>query len=186
MAGRDSSEEEEHWKKRKKKEREAKALDAQEAQLWAEKEEKERKEREEDKHLAWEKLLNQLQKEKYSHECPELTAYRKKHITMEQMESINLDDHTAYLNHICLDKSQYPYRNVMSCRRLLDLLEEHGWQEKVDKVRTVIDKGLNSYAPTRLLSPSAPVIEPKFFIRVIQKSNGKIIDRWEGSEHRSP
>ena len=92
------------------------------------------------------------------------------------MESINLDDHTAYLNLIRRDKSQYPHQNVMSCHRLLDLLEEHGQKEKADKVWAVIDKGLNSYAPTGMLTPSDPVIEPKFFIRVIQKSNGKIID----------
>ena len=45
----------------------------------------------------------------------------------------------------------------------------------------MIDKGLNSYAPTGMLTPSTPVIEPKFFIRVIQKSNGKIIDRRDGN-----
>ena len=69
----------------------------------------------------------------------------------------------------------------MSCHWLLDLLEEHGWKEKADKVWAVIDKGLNSYAPTGMLTPSDPVIEPKFFIRVIQKSNGKIIDRRHGN-----
>ena len=158
-AGRDSSKEEERHKKRKKKEKEAKAWDAQEAQLWAEREEKEK---EEDKRLAQEKLINQLWKEKYSHECP--TSYWKKHITMEQRESINLDDHTTYLTDIWQDKSQYPYQNVMSCCQLIDLLEEHGQKEKANKVRTVIDKGLNSYAPTGKLSPSAPVIKPKFFI----------------------
>ena len=88
---------------KEKKEKDAKARDAREAQLWVEREEKER---EEDKHLTQQKLINQLRKEKYSHECPELTTYQKKHITIEQMESINLDDHTTYLNLIRRDKSQ--------------------------------------------------------------------------------
>ena len=138
--------------------------------------EREEKEREEDKRLAREKLINQLRKEKYSHECPELIAYQKKHITIEQMESINLDDHTAYLNLIRWDKSQYPYQNVMSCGGLVDQLKDHSWKEKA-----VIDKGLNSYALTGMLSPSVPAIEPKYFIWVIQKSNGKIIDQWDGT-----
>ena len=43
----------------------------------------------------------------------------KKHITVEQRESVNLDDHTAYLNSIREDKSQYPYRNMMSYHRLV-------------------------------------------------------------------
>ena len=68
-AARDSFE-----RRRRRKEKKAQAL---EAELWAE---RERKEREEDRRLAQEKLLNQLRKEKYSHECPELKAYRKKHI----------------------------------------------------------------------------------------------------------
>ena len=96
------------------------------------------------------------------------------------MESVNLDDHTAYLNAIQRDKSLYPYRNVMSGEWLIALLEKHAQKEKADKVQAVIDKGLNSYAPTGLLSPSAPAIKPKYFTQVIQKSTGKIIDWWDG------
>ena len=173
MAGRDSSEEEEHHKKRKKREKEAKAQEAQEAQLWAE---KERKEKEEDKHLAWEKLINQLRREKYSFECPELANYQKNNITEEQRESINLDDHTTYLNDIWKDKSLFPHKDVMSGHQLIELLEEHDQKEKADKVWAVIEKGLNSYTPTGKLFPGDPVIKPKYFIRVIQKSNGKVMD----------
>ena len=90
-AVRDSFEEDEWERRRRRKEKKAQDW---EAELRAE---RERKEREEDRHLAQEKLLNQFWKEKYSHDCPELKAYRKKHITVEQMESISLDDHTAYL-----------------------------------------------------------------------------------------
>ena len=88
------------------------------------------------------------------------------------MESINLDDHTAYLTQIQQDISQYPHWNIMSCCRLLKQLENHGMDEKAERVRAVINKGLNSHAPTRKLSPSNLVIEPKYFIRVIQKKSG--------------
>ena len=101
---------------------------------------------------------------------------------MEQMESINLDDHTAYLNAIWWDKSLYPYQNVMSSERLITLLEVHSRKEKADTVWVVIDKGLNSYAPAKQHSPGDPVIKPKYFIWVIQKSNGKIMD-WQDGVH---
>ena len=65
----------------------------------------------------------------------------------------------------------------MSGHRLIELLEEHGQKEKVDKVWAVIDKGLNSYIPTGKLSPGDPAIKPKYFIWVIQKSNGKVMDQ---------
>ena len=42
--------------------------------------------------------------------------------------------------------------------------------------QAVVDKGLNSYASTRILTPDAPVIEPKYFIWVIQKADGSIMD----------
>ena len=87
----DSSEEDECDWRRRRKENKAKAW---EAKLWAE---RERKEREEDKHLTREKLLNQLQREKYKLECPELQAYHRKKVTLEQRESVNLDDHTTYM-----------------------------------------------------------------------------------------
>ena len=91
-----------------------------------------------------------------------------------------LDDHLAYLTQIRQDLSQYPHRNVMSCCRLLKQLEDHDMSAKADWVRTVIEKGLNSYALAQKLPANAPVIEPKFFIRVIQKKNGDIIDRQDG------
>ena len=100
----------------------------------------------------------------------------------EQHGSINLDDHTAYLRDIKKDKSLYPYKNIMTGRQLIELLEEHGLKEKAAKVQAVIKKGLNSYAPTGMLSPSDLVIEPKYFIRVIQKSTGEIMD-WQDGEH---
>ena len=166
----DSSEEDEHERRRRKKEKKAQAR---EAELRADRERREK----EDKRLAREKLLNQLWKEKYSQECLELWEYRKMHITLEQMESINLDDHSAYLTLIRQDISQYPHRNVMSCLQLLKQLEDHDLDAKADRVRTVIEKGLNSYAPARKLPANAPVIEPKYFIQVIQKKNGEIIDQ---------
>ena len=96
------------------------------------------------------------------------------------MESINLDDHSAFLTLIRQDISQYPHRNVMSCCRLLKQLEDHDLDVKADRVRMVIEKGLNSYALARKLPANALVIEPKYLIRVIQKKNGEIIDRQDG------
>ena len=104
------------------------------------------------------------------------------HINLEQMESINLDDHSAYLTLIRQDLSQYPHRNVMSCRRLLKQLEDHDLDAKADRVRSVVEKGLNSYAPAQKLPANAPVIKPKYFIRVIQKKTGEIID-WRDGKH---
>ena len=68
----DCSKEDKHERRIRKKEKKAKAR---EAKLEAE---RERKEREEDKCLCREKLLNQLQREKYNHECTKLWPYRKK------------------------------------------------------------------------------------------------------------
>ena len=62
---RDSSEEDEHKRRRRLKEKKAQAR---EAELRVDRERKEK----EDKQLAQEKLLDQLWKEKYSLECPEL------------------------------------------------------------------------------------------------------------------
>ena len=44
-------------------------------------------------------------------------------------------------------------------------------------MQAVVDKGLNSYASSRILTPDAPVIEPKYFIWVIQKKDGCIMER---------
>ena len=110
-------------------------------------------------------------------ECLELVQYRKKNISERQWGSINLDDHTAYLWEAQKDKSLYPHNNVMSGDQLIPLLEKYGLKEKADKVWAVIKKGLNTYAPSGMLATGDPVIEPKYFIRVIQKSNGEVMDR---------
>ena len=74
----------------------------------------------------------------------------------------------------------------MSCRWLLKQLEDHKLEVKANRVRSVIEKGiekgLNSYAPSRKLPANAPVIEPKYFIWVIQKKTGEIID-WQDGKH---
>ena len=84
---------------------------------------------------------------------------------------------TVYLQEAQKDKSLYPHNNVMSGDQLIALLEKYGLKEKADKVRAVIKKGLNSYAPSRMLATGDPVIEPKYFIWVIEKSNGEVMDR---------
>ena len=97
---------------------------------------------------------------------------------------MNLDDHSAYLTRIWQDISLYPHQNVMSCRRLLKRLEDHGMDEKADWVRVVISKGLNSHTLAAMHHAAGdPVVELKYFIRVIQKKNGEIIDRHDG-KHR--
>ena len=110
-------------------------------------------------------------------ECPELVQYRKDNISERQWGSVNLDDHTAYLWEAQKDKSLYPHKNVMSGHQLIVLLEKYGLKEKADKVRAVIKKGLNTYALSRMLAAGDLVIEAKYFIWVIQKSSGEIMDR---------
>ena len=175
-AGRNSSKKDE-CHNRKKKEKDAKAREAREVERRAE---ERRKEKAEDMRLAREKLINKERWEKYSVECPELVQYRKDNILEWQWGSINLDDHTVYLQEARKDKSLYPHKNVMSRHQLIALLEKYGLREKADKVRAVIKKGLNTYAPSRMLAAGDLVIEPKYFIRVIQKSNDEIMDRRDG------
>ena len=114
---------------------------------------------------------------KYSLECPELVEYRKKNISERQWGSVNLDDHTTYLWEARKDKSLYPHNNVMSKDWLIALLEKYGLKEKADKVWAVIKKGLNTYTLSGMLAAGDPVIEPKYFIWVIQKSNGEVMDQ---------
>ena len=96
------------------------------------------------------------------------------------MESVNLDDHSAYLTLIRQDKSWYPHQNVMSHARLLKQLKDHGMDEKANQVRSVIEKGLNNYTLAQMLPTNSPIIEPKYFIWVIQKKTGEVIDQWDG------
>ena len=138
--------------------------------------EERKKEKVEDMRLAWGKLINKERREKYLLECPELIQYRKKNISERQRGSINLVDHTMYLREAQKDKSLYRHNNVMSGDRLIALLEKYGLKEKADKVWAVIKKGLNTYAPSGMLATGDPVIEPKYFIQVIQKSNGEVMD----------
>ena len=177
LAGQDSSKEDErrNWKK---KDKDTKAWEAREAECRAE---KRRKEKAEDMWLAQEKLINKERREKYSVECPELVQYWKDNISEWQRGSVNLDDHTTYLWEAQKDKSLYPHKNIMSGHQLIVLLEKYGLKKKADKVRAVIKKGLNTYAPSRMLAAGDPVIEPKYFIRVIQKSSSEIMD-WRGGE----
>ena len=174
-ATQDSSKENECERKRKRKEKKAQA---QEAKLRVERERRGK----EDKELARQKLLDQYRREKYSYECQELREYRRKHITLEQMESVNLDDHSTYLTLIRQDKSQYPHQNVMSHAQLIKQLKDHGMDEKANQVRSVIEKGLNNYALARMLPTNSPIIKPKYFIRVIQKKTGEVID-WQDGKH---
>ena len=130
------------------------------------------------------KKLDQYHREKYNLECPELRAYCQKHISPTQMESINLDDHTKYLDRICRDKSRYPNGNFMSCQCLLQWLIDHDMGSKADWVWEVMSKCLTSHAlQTMPQNLGGLAIEPQYFIRVIQKKNGGIIDQHD-SRHR--
>ena len=117
-AARKVQEEEEHRKKRKKE----KEKEAQEAKLRAEEERQKAEELEETTRMAQQKLFAIVRREKYMQECPELIAYWKKHITEAQRNSVNLDDHSAYLNSVWEDTSLYPHGNVMSCAQLIKKL----------------------------------------------------------------
>ena len=142
--------------------------------------EEQQREKVEDMRLALGKLINKERRVKYSLECPELVKYRK-NISERQWGSVNLDNHTVYLQEARKDKSLYPHNNVMSGHRLIALLEKYGLKEKADKVRKVIKKDLNTYTLSGMLPAGDPVIEPKYFIRVIQKSNGEVMD-WRDEE----
>ena len=86
------------------------------------------------------------------------------------MESVNLDDHSANLTLIWQDKSRYPHQNIMSHAQLLKQLKDHGMDEKANRVRLVVEKGLNNYAAlAQMLPTNSPIIKPKYFIWVIQK-----------------
>ena len=71
----------------------------------------------------------------------------------------------------------------MSCDQLVRQLKKHNQDKKAEAVQAVIDKGLNSYASTRTLTPNSPVIEPLYLIWVIQQKNGKIMD-WRDADYR--
>ena len=83
----DSSDEDDHERRRRKKEKEReKKAKAREAKLQAKKEKQEREA--EDRCLCQEKLLDQYRRKKYNLECLKLRAYRQKHISPTQMESV--------------------------------------------------------------------------------------------------
>ena len=52
--------------------------------------------------------------------------------------------------------------------------------EKAKRVRSVVEKGLNNYAWARMLPTNSLIIESKYFIWVIQKKTGEVIDQWDG------
>ena len=173
-------EEEEHQrekKKKKKKEREGREWkereerEARDAKLWAEKVQLQA-----DKKMAWAKLLYTVQQEKYVVECLELIAYRKKYVSNDQFSTVNLDSHTHYLETMWKDTSLYPHHNVMLGTQLIEWLWENNLDDKADDIQAIIDKGLNIHAPKDFLALDALVIEPWYFIWVLQKSNGHVIN----------
>ena len=126
------------------------------------------------------KLINKEQREKYLVKCLELIQYPKANVSEQQRG-------------VC--QPWWPYRippggpegqvpvssQKHNVRALVDCtVEKYSLKEKADNVQAVIKKGSNTYAPSRMLAVGNPVIEPKYFIWVIQKSSGGIIDQWDG------
>ena len=166
------------WQKKRKKKKEAKERDAQEAKAWEE--EERRKEWEckikdvEFLTMARAKLANIIWLEKYKVDHLALKRYRRHHIDESWMQAPNLDDHSAYLTAICQQKSLYPHANVMPCSSLIKPLKDEGWEDEARKAQEVVNDGLSSFVPSRV--PGDPDMKPRWFIRVLQQANGKIID----------
>ena len=152
------------WKEREEREAREAKLRAEKAQLEA------------DKKTAWAKLLYMGRQEKYVAECPNLIAYQKKYVSNDQFSTINLDSHTHYLEMMWKDTSLYPHCNIVLGTQLIEWLQENHLDDKADDIQAVIDKGLNGHAPQGFLTLDAPVIEPWYFVQVLQKSNGHVID----------
>ena len=74
------------------------------------------------------------------------------------------------------DKSLYPNRNVILGTRLIEQLQKNGWNTEADNVQAIIDKGLNSHTPWDFPDLDTPVIQPLYFIRCLQRSNGDMLD----------
>ena len=167
---------EEECHKKKKKKKDAKEKEAQDAKAQAEEERKKAEEHKEFLQMGKLRLAAIVGREKYEKECTELIAYWKNHITTMQRQSMNLDDHRTYLNSVWEDESLYPHGNVMSYIKLIQKLKESGRDQKAEAVQEVVDKGLNSYAANGVLTVHDLVIKPKWFIWVIQKADGTVMD----------
>ena len=126
--------------------------------------------------MARAKLLHTVRNEKYSEELPELQAYHKRYVTNNQRVTVNLDSHVHYLEMIWQDKSLYPNRNVILGTRLIEQLWKNHRDTEADNVQAIIDKGFSSHAPWDFSESDTPVIQPLYFIRCLQKSNGDMLD----------
>ena len=128
MAKAEAAAMEEEWQRKKNKKKEAKEKKSWEAK--AREEEEKRKEQEqkakdgEFRAVAQVKLANIVRNEKYDVDHPALKKYWQRHVTEEQMQSSNLDDHSTYLTTICWDQSLYPHDNVTPCSNLIWLLRD--------------------------------------------------------------
>ena len=52
---------------------------------------------------------------------------------------------------MCQKKSLYLHDNVMPCSTLIKLLKDQGWEEEADEAKKVVDDGLSSFAPSRVM-----------------------------------
>ena len=162
--------EEGEWQRKKKKKKEAKEKESQEAK--AQEEEEKRKEWEQKSKddefwaITWLKLADIVQLEKYEVEHLALKKYRRRHVGKRQMQSPNLDDHSAYLTAICQDQSLYLHANVMLCSNLIELLRDHGQVKEADEAQKVVDDELSSFTAARVTVDSD--VKPLWLIRVLQ------------------
>ena len=90
--------------------------------------------------------------------------------------TVNLDSHICYLEMIQQDESLYPNRNVILGTWLIEQLRKNGRNTEADTVQAVMDKGFSSHAPWDFPNSDTPVIQPLYFIRCLQKSNGDMLD----------
>ena len=90
--------------------------------------------------------------------------------------TVNLDSHIRYLEMIQQDKSLYPNRNIILGTQLIEQLWKNGRNTEVDTVQAVMDKGFSSHAPQDFPDSDTPVVQPLYFIRCLQKSNGDMLD----------
>ena len=173
----EQEEEYQRQKKKKKKEKEWKEREereAKEAKRWVEQQQLEA-----DKRMPRAKLIHTVQLEKYSEELPELQAYHRKYVTNPQRATINLDSHVRYLEMIRQDKSLYPNCNIILGTWLIEQLQKNGQNTEADNMQAVIDKGFHSHTPWDFPDLDTPVIQPLYFIRCLQRSNGDMLDSME-------
>ena len=173
---RKKEQEEEYRRQKKKKKKEKERKEREEREAKEAKHRAEQQQLEAHKRMAWLKLIHTVWLKKYSEELPELQAYCRKYVTNPQHATVNLDSHVRYLEMIRQDKFLYPNCNIILGTRLIEQLRRNGQNTEADNMQAVIDKGFHSHTPWDFPDSDTPVIQPLYFIRCLQRSNGDMLD----------